>query len=110
MGGSRILGNRHAEVAVQESPHDRSDELSDRDQPAEPVHPTNPPAPKQPAPKPVTSKHPALKDCGPNDSASNGEERPTLPDRPFDETDAAWGDYPQSSDEWLREQRPPHYE
>jgi hypothetical protein len=36
-------------------------------------------------------------------------EQPNIPVVPFDETDAAWGEYPQDSDDWLRQQRPPHH-
>jgi hypothetical protein len=32
-----------------------------------------------------------------------------VPDVAFDDTDAAWGEYPQDVDEWLRSQRPPHH-
>jgi hypothetical protein len=37
------------------------------------------------------------------------DDLPVIPDVAFDDTDAAWGEYPQDSDEWLRSQRPPHH-
>jgi hypothetical protein len=40
---------------------------------------------------------------------ADADRRPNIPDVPFDETDAAWGEYPQDSDDWLRQQRPPHH-
>jgi len=42
---------------------------------------------------------------------AGGESDPTpvVPDIAFEDSDAAWGDYPQDSDDWLRGQRPPHH-
>jgi hypothetical protein len=45
----------------------------------------------------------------PSPSPAETDRRPNIPDVPFDETDAAWGEYPQDSDDWLRQQRPPHH-
>ncbi len=89
---------------MQEPTHDRTDDQTrgrpSGNQSSEPGQQRNRAAPKQPAPKQPTPKN----------SVPSDQEQPNLPDRPFDETDAAWGEYPQSSDDWLREQRPPHYE
>ena len=39
------------------------------------------------------------------------DERPALPERCRDETDAAWGERPEpDDDERLRAERPPHYD
>jgi hypothetical protein len=35
---------------------------------------------------------------------------PLLPDRSREDTDAAWGEYPESSDDRLYRDRPPHWE
>jgi hypothetical protein len=46
----------------------------------------------------------------PDRSTQDGrDDKPVIPDVAFDDTDAAWGEYPQDSDEWLRSQRPPHH-
>jgi hypothetical protein len=35
---------------------------------------------------------------------------PTLPESTRDDTDEGWGERPGPTEEWLREQRPPHWE
>jgi hypothetical protein len=35
---------------------------------------------------------------------------PVLPDQTLDDTDRGWGEHSDSRDEWLREQRPPHWD
>jgi hypothetical protein len=35
---------------------------------------------------------------------------PTLPDQTRDDTDEGWGERPRRDDDWLREQRPPHWD
>jgi hypothetical protein len=107
---------------VPEQSHDRRDEPTE----GRPEEPTEP-APEQSArpdspqlPRDAASTNSAMQEPAPagrarthdekRTSPAEDHEQPPLPDVPFDETDAAWGDYPQSSDDWLREQRPPHYE
>ena len=34
---------------------------------------------------------------------------PVLPERSFEDTDAAWGEYPDSADDRLYRDRPPHW-
>jgi len=36
-------------------------------------------------------------------------DEPLLPERSSEDTDAAWGDYPESSDDRLYRDRPPHW-
>jgi hypothetical protein len=38
------------------------------------------------------------------------DESPTLPESTRDDTDEGWGDRPRRDDEWLRDQRPPHWD
>lgn len=35
---------------------------------------------------------------------------PVLPEQTRDDTDRGWGEHSDSRDEWLREQRPPHWD
>lgn len=34
---------------------------------------------------------------------------PVLPDRPVEDSDAAWGDPPDDLEDWLLRERPPHH-
>lgn len=38
------------------------------------------------------------------------EEEPLLPDQTRDDTDAGWGERGRWDDDWLREERPPHWD
>jgi hypothetical protein len=57
------------------------------------------PVPAAPAPD---APAPATRD----ESASE----PALPDQSAEDTDAAWGDYPQRDDDRLYRDRPPHWD
>jgi hypothetical protein len=60
--------------------------------------PEDPQQPKQP------------KDQGPAKPPAP-DQRPVLPERSSDETDAGWGERPEpDDDERLRQERPPHYD
>ena len=38
------------------------------------------------------------------------EDAPVLPEATQDDTDAGWGERPRGNDDWLREERPPHWD
>jgi hypothetical protein len=38
------------------------------------------------------------------------DDTPTLPDQTRDDTDAGWGERAAGDDDWLRDQRPPHWD
>jgi hypothetical protein len=38
------------------------------------------------------------------------ESEPILPDTTRDDTDAGWGERPRDSTDWLRDERPPHWD
>jgi hypothetical protein len=47
----------------------------------------------------------------PPDDPDNPDDRPVLPQRSQDETDAGWGERAEpDDDERLRQERPPHYD
>ena len=64
--------------------------------------PAAPPAPAPGAPAPGA---PAAVVSAP---ADRGE--PALPERSREDTDAAWGDYPERDDDRLNRDRPPHWD
>jgi hypothetical protein len=62
------------------------------------------------------SADPGPPDAGPPDAGPPAagppapDDRPVLPQRSRDETDAGWGERPEpDDDERLRQERPPHY-
>jgi hypothetical protein len=66
--------------------------------------PAAPSAPAAPAPGRPAPVVPAPADRG----ASAGE--PALPAQSREDTDAAWGDYPERDDDRLYRDRPPHWD
>jgi hypothetical protein len=38
------------------------------------------------------------------------DETPVLPEQTSDDTDRGWGERTEEHDDWLREQRPPHWD
>jgi hypothetical protein len=38
------------------------------------------------------------------------DDGPVLPESTVDDTDAGWGERPSVDDDWLRDQRPPHWD
>jgi hypothetical protein len=38
------------------------------------------------------------------------DDGPILPDSTRDDTDAGWGEQPRDTTEWLRDERPPHWD
>ena len=38
------------------------------------------------------------------------DDEPLLPDSTLDDTDVGWGERPKADDDWLLEQRPPHWD
>jgi hypothetical protein len=66
--------------------------------------PSAPSAPSAPAPGAPT----AVVSAPANRDASAGE--PALPERSREDTDVAWGDYPERDDDRLNRDRPPHWD
>lgn len=60
------------------------------------------------APGPAEPPGPAAPAPGPAPLSSARE--PLLPERSGEDTDAAWGDYPESADDRLHRDRPPHWD
>lgn len=46
----------------------------------------------------------------PPDARPSPSGEPVLPEQSREDTDAAWGEYPESSDDRLYRDRPPHWE
>ncbi len=76
--------------------------------PQTPTPPCDPP--DDPAPGDPPRAGPPASGGGPP-ARPAADHRPVLPQRSSDETDAAWGEWPEpDDDERLRQDRPPHYD
>lgn len=38
------------------------------------------------------------------------DDEPLLPEQTRDDTDAGWGEHHRADDDWLRQERPPHWD
>ncbi len=79
--------------------------VTSQDQPA-PADDQSPPADDHPGP---ADDHPApAAPAGPAAGGARAGE-PVLPEQSREDTDAAWGDYPEPADDRLYRDRPPHW-
>jgi hypothetical protein len=77
--------------------------------PQTPTPPSDPPDDPPPGDPPRAG--PPASGGPPPGRPAAADHRPVLPQRSSDETDAAWGEWPEpDDDERLRQDRPPHYD
>jgi hypothetical protein len=69
---------------------------------------TSPAADPEPPPAPEPSEPPPVAPGAPAPGAPVGA--PALPEQSREDTDAAWGEYPERDDDRLYRDRPPHWD